>query len=153
MKNLHYLLVLFALLLGSPCGFAQKSDRKNKTSESRHITEGGKKEALKKVAGDFDLDHRAEQESLRMARLYGIENPGRQNQLFKACRKYLKALKLLEKDYGENTSDGGVRPNTEVGVRASQAKKRGRSFEDYHTRKQQLDSEYGRELRKILPES
>ena len=94
-----------------------------------------KKQATTKNEPEFEIKARIESERIALA--YGLEDKVSQNKLLKACRKYYKARELLEADYG-------------AGLENKQDKKNQKKLRQ---RTNILEREFGKELRRILPES
>ncbi len=106
-----------------------------------------------KSPNDRRIEQKAQEESQRLAQVFGVKNKNAQKKLLKACRKYMRALDHLERDYGLSGTAGNGRNKPSDGPQGSPAGRRGKYSEDYQKRKQELGLAYGQELRKILPES
>ena len=67
--------------------------------------------------------------SMTLVETYGISDAKDRKEVRKACLKYFRARALLDAQFGDKTSA------------------------DYQKRSQVLEREYGKELRKVLPQS
>ena len=153
MNYLRLVLSVFALGCILPCLQAQKKNKDEGTKMLvRESGSGGYekgevgKPILKDTAqeknqittnNDAGFEIKARIESERIAIAYGLEDKESQKKLLEACRKYYKARELIEADYG-------------AGLENKQDKKKQKKLRQ---RANILEREFGKELRRILPES
>lgn len=150
MKYLLKIAVLLVLGLSSSVTVAQKSsEKKGKVSSESKTTLEVRSAEQKGIA-----------EANRLARLHGIENPGKINKLQKASIKYFEARELLESSYGQEQAGVSVSRNSNATLKGALNRGQGNAYGRekqkrsplYRNRLKALETAYGEELRQVLPQ-
>ncbi len=149
MKYLFKIAVLLVLGLSSSVAVAQRSSGKKGKAKSK----------AKTTLEVGSAEQKGIAEANRLARLHGIENPGKINQLQKASIKYYEAKELLESSYGQQQAVG-VSRNRNATLKGALNRGQGNAYGKqkqkksplYRNRLKALETAYGEELREVLPQ-
>lgn len=99
------------------------------------------------------IEKKARQRSDALVQTFKIRNNGAKKKILKACRKYFKALDLLDKDYGMNGNSASYRGGSGQKFQALRREQRKERAKEYLKKKRELGLAYGQELRRVLPGS